>query len=50
MALNIRLIDRGDQELSKMLLIIVIGRLEGKISATNGNMVHLNEEDEELWF
>ena len=42
MTLIIRLIDRGDQELSEMLLIVVIGRLEGKISATtNGNMVHL---------
>ena len=42
MALIIRLINRGDQELSKTLLIVVIGPLQGKISAANGNMVHLS--------
>ena len=42
MALNIRLIDRAAQELSKTLLIAVIVRLEGKILADNGIMVHLS--------
>jgi hypothetical protein len=38
---TIRQIDRAAQGLSKTPLIIVIGRLEGKISKDNGNMVHL---------
>jgi len=41
MKLQIRLSDRAAQGLSKTPLIIVIGRLEGKISKDNGNMVHL---------
>jgi len=36
---SIRPIDRAAQGLSKTPLIAVIGRLEGKISTDNGNMV-----------
>ena len=42
MWLIIRLIDRGDQGLSKMLLIAFISQLEGKISANSDVMVNLH--------